>query len=239
MTIRATSTKTYSRQNLKQWELTERQRRKAARESTYAGSSGSLVGDVTRRASLLWSGRKGQRPSSGLGSHRAVRTHESEDGVPLEELDSSPMNSPEPSLAHQSFANLENPFEDSANIRSGSTTSLNTPGQSALMSESSEPPMLQPPEVSSSSNPKRHHPPPEPLDLPRPRSPPPRSETQHTNKPPDPIPSPSAMAPIPVEDDGHLNEMPETRWWTDWLCGCNEGPNRGGDHQVRFLCSIL
>lgn len=183
---------------------------------------------------MLWSGRKGQRPSSGLGSHRAVRTHESEEGVPLEELDSSPVHSPEPSLSHKSFGNPENPFENPANIRSESTTSLNTPGQSAVMSASSEPPTLEPPEASSSSNSRRHHPPPEPLDLPRPRSPPPRSETPHANTPPEPIPPPSATTPIPREDDGHLIEVPETRWWTDWLCGCNEGPGRGGDHQVRL-----
>jgi hypothetical protein len=33
-----------------------------------------------------------------------------------------------------------------------------------------------------------------------------------------------------------LDEEAETgRWWTDWLCGCREGPDRGGDHQVRPL----
>ena len=31
-----------------------------------------------------------------------------------------------------------------------------------------------------------------------------------------------------------FDEDAETgRWWTDWLCGCREGPDRGGDHQVR------
>jgi len=218
-------------ENLRRWELAERQKRKAAREAISSSSSGSIVGDVTRRASLLWSGKKGQRPSSGLGSHRAVRTHESEEGVPMEELDPSPpvsaANSPEPSFS-QAVYEAENPFENPAHVRSGSTTSLNTPGRSAVMSESSEPTLVPSTPI---SNPKgrRHHPPPEPLDLPRPRSPPPRSETPHANKPPEPIPPPRAT---PMEDDGHVTEVPETRWWTDWLCGCNEGPDRGGDNQA-------
>jgi hypothetical protein len=34
------------------------------------------------------------------------------------------------------------------------------------------------------------------------------------------------------------DEKPEAgRWWTDWLCGCSEGPDRGGDIQVRITPS--
>ena len=35
--------------------------------------------------------------------------------------------------------------------------------------------------------------------------------------------------------DGEHDEPPETgKWWTEWLCGCSEGPDRGGEHQVRI-----
>jgi len=217
-------------ENLRRWELAERQKRKAARHRVSASSSGSIVGDVTRKASLLWSGKKGRRPSSGLGSHRAVRTHESEDGVPMEELDPSPPVSAANSPNLQTSHDPENPFENPSHIRSDSMTSLNTPDQSAVMSESSEPSLV-PQAPISNPNGKRRHPPPEPLNLPKPRTPPPRSETPHANKPPEPIPPPSAT-PTPREDDGHLIEVSETRWWTDWLCGCNEGPDRGGDNQA-------
>lgn len=38
------------------------------------------------------------------------------------------------------------------------------------------------------------------------------------------------------DDDDDDGPAEVGRWWTDWLCGCREGPNRGGDHQVRSRC---
>ncbi|KZT32232.1 hypothetical protein SISSUDRAFT_567640 [Sistotremastrum suecicum HHB10207 ss-3] len=35
------------------------------------------------------------------------------------------------------------------------------------------------------------------------------------------------------QQDLYMDPDPhESRWWTDWLCGCREGPNRGGDDQA-------
>ena len=43
----------------------------------------------------------------------------------------------------------------------------------------------------------------------------------------------SQMSKDRREDDEDDVEPPfKGRWWTDWLCGCREGPDRGGDHQV-------
>jgi hypothetical protein len=28
------------------------------------------------------------------------------------------------------------------------------------------------------------------------------------------------------------------RWWTEWLCGCSEGLDRGGEAQVRPVTSV-
>lgn len=44
----------------------------------------------------------------------------------------------------------------------------------------------------------------------------------------------------PDEDDLEEDGPAETgRWWTDWLCGCHEGPDRGGDRQVRHFLFTL
>lgn len=42
---------------------------------------------------------------------------------------------------------------------------------------------------------------------------------------PTPVPAINRVAP-------RAEEEPEVRWWHEWLCGCGEGPDRGGDHQV-------
>lgn len=34
------------------------------------------------------------------------------------------------------------------------------------------------------------------------------------------------------EDEDDVEPPFKGRWWTDWLCGCREGPDRGGDHQA-------
>jgi len=75
-------------------------------------------------------------------------------------------------------------------------------------------------------NPSMHHPPrPKPLDLPQPKTPPPM----------DPTSSPS----LDIHEERHEGVEPRNvRWWHDWLCGCGEGPDRGGDYQVSF-CAVL
>ena len=79
------------------------------------------------------------------------------------------------------------------------------------------------------------HPPPLPLDIPSPKTPPPRAITPSVAKPPKPIPPPMLL---PQEHDAHESEQ-EHRWWTDWLCGCREGPDRGGDDQVNYFLNFL
>lgn len=70
--------------------------------------------------------------------------------------------------------------------------------------------------------PKTSHPPtPKPLSLPPPRTPPPiasLSPMSHSN-------------PTYADNSEHLPQ--DTRWWHEWLCGCGEGPDRGGDNQVQ------
>ncbi|KAI0344560.1 hypothetical protein BDW22DRAFT_1060402 [Trametopsis cervina] len=203
-------------ENLRQWEVAERQRRKAARDSSSTVASASLVTDVTRRASLLWSGKRSRPPVQGAGQHHIVPS--SEDGVPMDDFEND--------TAVSVSANPENPFA----TPNASTVSLNTPGDSAIMTEASDSTgkdisgSLTVPTASSHDKSKsRSHPPPQPLGLPEPRSPPPRTGTPHASRPPEPIPPPTIPAEVQEE------ELPDKRWWTDWLCGCRErGDNQTG-----------
>lgn len=44
----------------------------------------------------------------------------------------------------------------------------------------------------------------------------------HSKSPPEPLIETTA-----TEKEG------DVRWWHEWLCGCGEGSDRGGDNQVR------
>ena len=223
--------------------MEERERRRVARES--GSSSKYSVRGATRTASLIWAGLRSQRPrSGGAGGHHVIPDNENEDGVPLEDLDRTPppsgANTPtmnrkfDTSPPRSSTSTINNPFRDPNNILNTSTSSLNTPDHDTILSESSEfPPILQDPPVAAQKR-KKGPPPPLPLGLPRPRTPPPRDDQdqEYISEPPDPAPAPSITAkgvdnPDPVEPEK------ETKWWTEWLCGCSEGPDRGGYNQVR------
>lgn len=52
-------------------------------------------------------------------------------------------------------------------------------------------------------------------------------------KPLQPTSQPVLRPPPPPREDP---EERAVRWWHDWLCGCSEGPDRGGDNQVRRVC---
>ncbi|GBE81575.1 predicted protein [Sparassis crispa] len=219
-------------ENLRLWEMAERQRRKAARENTNAASSSgtTLVGDITRKASLLWPSRRMTQASMALGAHRELRT--TDDGVPLDDIEASP--SPGTST-RTSFELVENPFITPA----ASTTSLNEPTQSAIMTESTSVSPLHGEQGGVSATPAPEHPtlqalsstrkppPPQSLNLPRPRTPPPPNSPPHANRPPEPTLTPTLTPPPTVQED-----EPPVRWWTEWLCGCSEGSDRGGEHQA-------
>lgn len=66
-------------------------------------------------------------------------------------------------------------------------------------------------------------PPSRPLGLPPAEDTPRATQFQPTSKP--------VLRPRRTRDDPE--ERQEVRWWHDWLCGCSEGPDRGGDNQVR------
>ena len=205
---------------------------------------------VTRSASAIWTGLRNQRPRSmgggGGGHHHVLPDNENEDGVPLEDLDRTPppsgANTPTIKQEHDTFSPYsnptatDNPFRDPDGVQNASTISLNTPDHSTILTESSLPPsvFLSPPPVDRKR--KKEPPPPQPLGLPKPRPPPPRNDQDqaYITEPPDQTVAPSTTTrgtehPNPVEPEK------ETKWWTEWLCGCSEGPDRGGYNQV---CSL-
>ncbi|KAF8906576.1 hypothetical protein CPB84DRAFT_1745048 [Gymnopilus junonius] len=193
-------------ENLRRWEIAERQRRKAARASAHSPTS-SLVGDVSRHASLLWTGRKSKHASIGA-SHTALQSQDTIDIVPLDKITVSPTPSPSHTDSDDGynphptdpFANpseIISPFSDAHQIEdlhAPSISSLNPDTQADHV----RPPL------------------PKPLNLPPPRTPP-----------------PVAMPLSPTPADTEESEAAEPgRWWHDWLCGCGEGPDRGGDYQA-------
>lgn len=162
--------------------------------------------------------------------------------MPLEDLDRTPppsgANTPtlkngfNTSPPHSTTT--DNPFENPGHIRNASTTSLNTPDHSTILTESSEPPSTfhNSPAIDRK---RKGAPPPQPLGLPRPRTPPPRDDPDqvYIDEPPSQTAAPSAAA----REVGQDSDEPEKGggWWTEWLCGCSEGPDRGGFNQVRPL----
>jgi len=168
-----------------------------------------------------------------------IPDNENEDGVPLEDLDRTPppsgANTPtmkRSSPPRPSSTTINDPFRDPNN--NASTSSLNTPDHSTILSESSEfPPILQDSPKAAQKR-RKGPPPPQPLGLPKPRTPPPRDDQGqvYITEPPDPAPAPSPTG-RGVENTDPVEPEKESKWWTEWLCGCSEGPDRGGYNQVR------
>jgi hypothetical protein len=190
------------------------------------------VGDATRRASLFWPRRKSRHiPHSGLGNHTALGSQESIDVVPLDDITDSPTHR----QAHRTGKLSDDPF---ANHSTPLSPFADSQQQTAVMSPSSDhSPSIQSertasdstvshdrPVLMASSSSISRPPPPKPLGLPPPRTPPP------INVPPQLVLSPVVTH---IDPEDHIKEV---RWWHDWLCGCGEGTDRGGDNQVKTFC---
>ncbi|TFK75274.1 hypothetical protein BDN72DRAFT_832129 [Pluteus cervinus] len=169
-------------ENLRRWELAERQRRKAARES-HTASSSSFLSNITKRASLLLSGDLPQPVHR--NTHDSLNTHGSD--VPLTQVSSGPFP------------------DDIQPVHAPSDPFADDPGPQSSTKDGQKGARI---------------PRPAPLGLPPPKTPP-------------PIHAPPLMAPLPIgADDDPPNEEQEVRWWHEWLCGCGEGRDRGGDNQA-------
>lgn len=159
--------------------------------------------------------------------------------MPLEDLDRTPPPSGANTPTFKHTFNTSpppptttgNPFENPGHVRNASTTSLNTPDHSTILTESSEPPALF--QNSPAIDRKKGAPPPQPLGLPRPRTPPPRDDPNqaYIDEPPGRMAAPSTATGGVGQDSDEPEK--EGAWWTEWLCGCSEGPERGGFSQVR------
>ncbi|KAI5123962.1 hypothetical protein M0805_006374 [Coniferiporia weirii] len=161
---------------------------------------------------------------------------------------SSQLGSPISSVAHplSTFSAVENPFEppDSAtplhNFSTDTAMRSSSPplSTSATVNEAEDSPFKDPVteddrpvlQASGSLSPPRHslRPPPRPLDLPPPKTPPPRMMTPGMA-----ISTPPNFTHPPSQTRSAIDTTspePEHRWWTDWLCGCQEGGK--GDEQA-------
>ncbi|KAG1775340.1 hypothetical protein EV702DRAFT_1199367 [Suillus placidus] len=204
-------------ENLRQWEC---ERRRAARESAHVNRGGggpSLLGEVTRRASVLLSKRPSVRSSAGgLGNHRALQSRDSIDVVPLDDIDQSPPATANPfihpSETEPGFVSPAlSPFVDSKERSSIMTETFDSDSNT----HSSQPATLPPTPTLI---------PPQPLGLPPPLTPPPKRTR--------PRMAPMKPTPPPMLHQEPIEPEQEVRWWHDWLCGCSEGPDRGGDNQA-------
>jgi len=239
--------------NLKKWDAKERHQRKLTRDATtnHARSqSQSVVDDVSHRASILWKnigGRtKTKRPSG--SDHQVLQDAdlegepEDDEEVRLSTFVSSPIGSPvESPTPTQSFQNLSNeshiptsgdPFadpDDNSSSRHEIPHDGIAPSDGVIMDPVPTPPAssadIHHPHLSSSSNsttPMSQQPgPPLPLRLPPPKTPPPAS-----------TPSPQNTVVDNPEQEVEFDEPGKGKWWTEWLCGCSEGADRGGDNQA-------
>ncbi len=216
-------------------------------------SSPSILSDVTKRASHLWrTGSRKHKPSISGGKHTVLSSTDNLDSVPLEDINASPPYTPSPSPTPSSSTSLrrnsgdqeaapdpakkinrssssENPFENPVTPTAleavspfADTHKINTGGdpQTPIQGPNSR--------VSQKRYSRLQPPPPLPLDLPRPKTPP--VVTLPTQ--PQPRSAPDATRSGGDEDG---SDGKPVRWWHEWLCGCGEGPDRGGDTQVHTL----
>jgi hypothetical protein len=205
--------------------------------------SSSIFADVTHHATSFWSRRSSRPPTDGVGKHRALQT--SEDSPHLDGLVSSTLsapssrsNTPAPDQPRTGpYAQTTDPFSDP----SGSATSLFVNAQPMTLDIGASAIEPEDPESATASSSTLPHPArksrsmsaPAPLDLPMPLSPPPRTATPHASRPPEPFPRPESR--MTADDDEEETPVP---WWTEWLCGCSEGPDRGGEVQVGPVTSV-
>lgn len=168
---------------------------------------------------LLGAGRSRKSASisnnASLGVHAPLPTQDSSDVVPLTAIPASPTPS-SPARSDTDVSRLDDPFNPPTDFRSPFEDPIPSPvtpdhQTSALAPDT---PVQQKMFID------RPPPPALPLDLPPPKAPPP------------PIQSPTI--PSPSQSAEAVDDTRPTRWWHEWLCGCGEGNDRGGDHQVSF-----
>lgn len=174
---------------------------------------------------LLWrnTSQRNSRPSDrSLGNHTALQSTDSLDTLPLRPVSSPPVT---PTPTSSTFPVAGNPFSHPQDEAADDQTAVMVPAAESPSSLDSndELPLTSPtpdrPTLVASSSSFSKPPPPKPLGLPPPRTPPPRTLS----------PSESLV------QSENPQEQKEFRWWHDWLCGCGEDEDRGGDNQVLLL----
>ncbi|KAH6913777.1 hypothetical protein BKA70DRAFT_1259455 [Coprinopsis sp. MPI-PUGE-AT-0042] len=179
-----------------------------------------------------------------LGVHARLPTQDDSDVLPLTAIPASPTPSPSRSRSASDATVVQhleddpfNPLEVQAVVVNSpfadplpNTSTLNVPSTQAIMQEESQTSALVPLTPrngtfdggagTGTAMTTRQPPPALPLGLPPPITPPP------------PLDSPSPEPRSREEEEEVAGDVKPTRWWHEWLCGCGEGRDRGGDHQA-------
>lgn len=199
--------------------------------------SPSVVSNVARSASLLWTpARKNPYNRPSTANHNALASTDSIDSLPLTAMPNSPHTATSPQADDPFVTPSEteqahgSPFADAHQ-----TTSVMSPTAEAFRTANAfdvvtgDPPERPVLLARASSMIKPPPPKPQPLGLPPPKAPPPPVDL-----PPLPTSEPTFARADEEEED--IEAGGRTRWWHEYLCGCGEGPDRGGEHQVlRFF----
>ncbi|KAF5340444.1 hypothetical protein D9758_013535 [Tetrapyrgos nigripes] len=165
---------------------------------------------------------------SGSGSRRPPegRSH-SED--PFANPSSSPLHPHPPPSDSEALS----PFADSHQAPSAVMDATNEEPEGMA----NGPPIIQSPQperptllARQTTFSKRAPPTPRPLGLPPPKTPPPTDGDPAIDTPPRVVSPPNAS--VSRSGDSREEYQPEVRWWHEWLCGCGEGPDRGGNYQA-------
>ncbi|KAF9051027.1 hypothetical protein BDZ89DRAFT_1056920 [Hymenopellis radicata] len=191
-------------ETLRRWEIAERQRRKNARLSTTReGAMHSPTSSLVSDVGRRASNFWSTAKAPGLSSRYP---HHHTKLQSEDSLDVVPLEA----HAEHTYKDHQNPFDIPASPFADSQQ------ETAVMNPSSD-----------ISLPFTHPAPPgspKPLGLPPPRTPPP------------PIDTPPKTNNTPLMDSSRRaieeEEPPKVRWWHEWLCGCGEGPDRGGHNQA-------
>jgi len=229
--------------NLRTWDAKERHKRKQTRDATVnhaAGQSQSVIDGVGRRASSLWNtfgGRhKSKRPSG--SDHQVLQDAElqGEQEIQLSTFEPGSLvtDTPTATPTQREFSNDSrtqsgNPFADpdeNSVIIARSRQDSIMPNDAVIMDPVPTPPAdnannlaSQLSDTSSHFTYRTRQPGPQPISLPPPKTPPPQSD--------------SNTSILTTPELSYDEDQPgKGKWWTEWLCGCSEGPDRGGDNQA-------
>lgn len=167
--------------------------------------------------------------------------------LPIPPIAENPFEPPDSATPLRSFGRDEDDLEGdtgSAVMRPSSPPPLSVGDEEPPISPFTDDEAQRPPTLQVSTSFSRSHPPappPLPIDIPPPKTPPPRTHTPGgspvlVTSPPKRVSAPSTRLPNNEDAADREEDRREHRWWTDWLCGCREEKERDNVSLPYSLC---